>query len=476
MRAAVYVRQSLDRTGDELGVQRQEEECRRLCASRGYEVVELVQDNNRSATTGERPGYQRLLGMIESKAIDVVVVLRVDRLLRRLTELESLIDLSERTGVVIVTVQGEIDLSTSQGRLVGRVLASVARAEAELKGERHRLANAQKARSGKPHGSRRPYGYEADLVTIYEPEAAILREMARKVINNHTYKEVSQWLNRAGYRTTLGKPWYPVTVRNMLLKKRYAGVRDYKGTEYPATWQPIFDAETWDRLQLTMRLRSANNVPKSRKYLLTGLVQCGNCGAMMTGSTKVDHPGRPQRRIYQCNGEIGTDGTRGCRAVSRNASALDWWVTEAVFARLETPELASLLTNDDPAEAELKELLFDHDRQIILIGSLIDDYATGVLSRDQLVRAKTTAEAELARIETEIDRLSRRRHSIALPVGQTLRQAWEASDSNNWRRALIGLLVKRVIVNKGITKPFMTLPDGAVCRFDPSLIEVVWIC
>ena len=104
----------------------------------------------------------------------------------------------------------------------------------ETKSERHKLANAQKAAAGKPHGSRRPYGYEADLITIYKPEAAILREMGRRIMAGHGFKEVAYWLNEQGHTTTTGKLWYPLTVRNMLLKPRYGGIRTYNGAEYPA--------------------------------------------------------------------------------------------------------------------------------------------------------------------------------------------------------------------------------------------------
>jgi hypothetical protein len=63
-----------------------------------------------------------------------VIVWAVDRLVRRLPDLEDLIDRFERTGVKLVTVSGEMDLSTDQGRLVARILASVARGEVERKG------------------------------------------------------------------------------------------------------------------------------------------------------------------------------------------------------------------------------------------------------------------------------------------------------------------------------------------------------
>lgn len=108
MKAVIYLRQSLDKTGESLGVERQQAECRRLCEQRGYEVVQVVTDNNQSASRGTRPGYAQLLQLIESAGCDVVAVLRLDRLPRRLTDLEQLITLVEHTGVQIATVQGDL--------------------------------------------------------------------------------------------------------------------------------------------------------------------------------------------------------------------------------------------------------------------------------------------------------------------------------------------------------------------------------
>jgi DNA invertase Pin-like site-specific DNA recombinase len=161
MAAVIYTRQSLDKTGDGLGIARQVEACQRLCEARAWPVATIIEDNDRSASRGVREGYAELLAMIENRAVDRVVVLRLDRLLRRVTDLEALIELTERTGVKITTVEGDLDLSNPSGRLMGRIMASVARGEIETKSARQKLANAQAAAAGKPHGSRRPYGYEA---------------------------------------------------------------------------------------------------------------------------------------------------------------------------------------------------------------------------------------------------------------------------------------------------------------------------
>src|SRR3954467_9448471 len=96
VRAAVYLRQSLDRDGSGLAVARQREDCLKLCADRGWDHVEYV-DNDISASTAKaRPAYIRMLADIAAGRLDGVVAWDLDRPHRRPVELEHFIDLPDR--------------------------------------------------------------------------------------------------------------------------------------------------------------------------------------------------------------------------------------------------------------------------------------------------------------------------------------------------------------------------------------------
>ena len=468
----IYTRQSLDASGDALGVARQREQCEALAQSRGITVSKVISDNNRSASVGKRPGYDQLIDLIKSGDIKVVITWRMDRLLRKLTELEELITLCEQTGVQVMTVQGDLDLTNSTGRLVGRILASVARSEVETKSERHRLANEQKAKAGKPHASRRPYGYEPGYKAIRESEASVLREMARQVISGSSFKEVAWWLNEQGHTTTLGRPWYPLTVRNMLNKERYAGKRTYKGAIYDAEWQPIFDAETWELLQHTLRMRREKNGdrPVARKYLLTGFVFCGKCGAALNGATKRDHPDRPIRRTYHCRVQGDAQRKGGCGGVVRGAEPLEHLVREAICYRLDSTELERLLHSD--SNVGMYDLLAEREALKARLDSLTDDYADGTLDKAAYKRATDRVRARLSDVEREIEQLHHASLNVSLKAGQTVREAW-TENSDGWKRQLIGLLIDRIELKPGTSKPFYYVDDVRY-RFDPDLVSVIW--
>src|SRR5256885_1042982 len=107
--AAIYCRISDDRTGEEAGVKRQEEDCRALAAARGWDVEGLYVDNDISAsslTRKVRPQYERLLRAMRDRTVDAVVIWHEDRLHRRPRELESFIDLANAQKIQLATVTG----------------------------------------------------------------------------------------------------------------------------------------------------------------------------------------------------------------------------------------------------------------------------------------------------------------------------------------------------------------------------------
>jgi site-specific DNA recombinase len=463
-RAIIYRRQSRDKLNDELGIERQLKECNRVAKSRGFSVVDTITDNDISASKRGRPGYGRLLSLMGTGAVDVVIILRIDRLLRLNDELEELIQLVEKHPVKVVTAEGEIDLSTPQGRLMARILVSVARSEMEVKSSRHKLANKQKAEAGKPHGSRRTFGYEADNLTIREDEALVLKDIAHRFLNGSSYRRLSDYLNERGIRTAEGCEFFPITIRNMLIRKRYAGIREYQAVEYRGSWPPIFDEEMWARIQHKARQRrnDAGNLPVAKKYLLTGFLVCGGCGSQLNGATKRDNPTRPLRNTYHCKDK---------HCVTRNAPALEHFIRELIVYRLDSPVMNDLVKASERGSGS--ELLSRREGLKAKLDNLLDDYSDGTLTKAEYTRARSRVQTQLQRVDGQIaDYFASDALDGLLGASESIRERWIAED-NAWRRQVIGLLLKRVVVHPGITKPYY-IADGVRYRFDPELIDVQW--
>lgn len=226
MRAGLYLRISKDSTRDEAGIERQEKACRNLVANLGWDVANVYVDNDTSATkTRPRPAYRRMLDDINAGEIDAIVAWQPDRLYRHPRDLEELVPIIEALRIPVQTVNaGHVDLSTSTGRMVARILGAVALQEVELKAERWLLSYEQaRVDYARPfNGGWRTYGYTKNN-EIVEDEAKVVRAMAADLQRGQSVSEIARSLNHRGVVTSRGGPWRPSTVRNLLRNPRLAG-------------------------------------------------------------------------------------------------------------------------------------------------------------------------------------------------------------------------------------------------------------
>lgn len=288
-RAAVYLRISLDKDGDEAAVARQRVDAHDLAAKRGWEIVEEYLDNSVSASKASvvRPAYEKMRRDYRSGLFDVIICYDLDRLTRQPRQLEDWIDEAEHRGLVLVTLNGEADLSTDNGRMFARIKVAVARGEIERKSARQKRANEQHASRGAWQFSRRPYGYErvSGRIRVVESEAEIVREGYRRYIAGESYYSLANDWNAREVPTFDG-PWSMTRVRALLRNERYAGLVLYKGQPveleegYSISWEPLIDRRTWDDYLATRSARKrAGSWSTKAKHLLSGIISCAVCGA-----------------------------------------------------------------------------------------------------------------------------------------------------------------------------------------------------
>lgn len=295
--AAIYTRISRDADGDGVGVQRQETLCRELAERQGLQVSAVYTDNDIGASdrTGSkvRPSYDRMLGDAAAGAFSHILAYSNSRLTRRLRELEDLIKLHESTGITIQTVSaGQDDLSTSDGRMVARIKASVDAAESDRISERQRAAFRDNALAGKPKLQRqRPFGWEKDGVTLEPDEAELIRKAVTRIKGGASIASISDEWEAAGVPTAAGgEKWEWSVVHRVLLGWRTAGVRTYRreplydaeGELVMGAWTPIISLEDRAAAIAALEKRSRKKV-RQGKWLLSGLIRCGECGSKMYG-------------------------------------------------------------------------------------------------------------------------------------------------------------------------------------------------
>lgn len=194
--AVVYLRISQDRTGQQAGIQRQQEDCLALAAQLGITDPLVFIDNDVSAFDGgRRPGYDAMVAQVRGGA-SRIIAWHVDCLYRQPRELEDLIDLVEQHPVRIEAVRGGgFDLNATEGRLMARQLVAIAAYESGHKSDRAKRANRALAEQGRRHGSAR-YGYGPGGVLIPE-QAAVIRQMADRFCAGESLRSITAWLNRS---------------------------------------------------------------------------------------------------------------------------------------------------------------------------------------------------------------------------------------------------------------------------------------
>ncbi len=154
----------------------------------------------------ERPALQRLLRDVERGAIDVIVVYKVDRLSRSLTDFARIVEIFERHSVSFVSVTQAFNTTTSMGRLTLNVLLSFAQFEREVIGERIRDKFAASRRKGMWMGGVPPLGYDVvdRKLVVNEAEADLVRLIFKRFLRVGSATKLAQELRRAGHTT---KSW-----------------------------------------------------------------------------------------------------------------------------------------------------------------------------------------------------------------------------------------------------------------------------
>src|SRR5262249_24162200 len=166
LRCAVYTRKSsehgLEQDFNSLDAQREAAEAYiKSQAHEGWKLIKThYKDGGLSGGTLQRPALQSLLTDIRARKIDVVVVYKVDRLTRSLSDFAKLVELFEAYGVSVVSVTQQFNTTTSMGRLPLNVLLSFAQFGREMAGERIRDKFAPSRRKGMWMGGTIPLGYD----------------------------------------------------------------------------------------------------------------------------------------------------------------------------------------------------------------------------------------------------------------------------------------------------------------------------
>ncbi|MGK4582477.1 recombinase family protein [Kitasatospora sp. HPMI-4] len=459
MRASIYVRLSRE-TEESTSPERQRAACEALCAARGWTVVAVEEDIDVSGFSRglERPGLQRVLSRLPE--LDVIVFFKIDRLARSTVDFAEIMRITEAQGVALASATEPLDLTSSMGRAMAKVIAVFAELESDTIGMRVSSAHEHLRREGRYTGGRVPYGYRVvpnpdgagKVLEVNAEEAKTIHTIVERVLAKDSLMTIAADLSKGNVpspghssRQTTGKrsdskKWYTTTLRSLLTNPQLLGQVIEDGRPILRTdglplvnRTPILDMDTWQALQDELERRaSPGDRRREGTSLLRGIAHCALCGFRMytyvaKGQTRYRCIGRLKKR--QGGEQID------CYGVSIAGEAMEAQVKAKfldAFGRLPVVRMVEHVGEDfRPQIRQAKEALNDLEK---------DRYDRGLFKGED---GANRFAAQYAKLEERIASLEEKQRQakpagvVGVPTGQTFAQHWEAADTAGKRDLLL---------------------------------------
>ncbi|WP_318036899.1 recombinase family protein [Mesorhizobium sp. AR02] len=350
----------------------QREACEAYVASQRAEgwvpVPDRYDDGGISGGTLERPALKRLLKDIEFGLVDVVVVYKIDRLSRSLTDFSKLVEIFEANDVTFVSITQSFNTTTSMGRLTLNILLSFAQFEREAIGERIRDKFAASRRKGMWMGGNVPLGYrvESRKLIIQEDEAATVRMIFDRFPSVGSATTLARTLNAEGVTSRGGRPIDKGYLYKLLSNRVYIGEAVHKGTSYPGEHQAIISLDLWNKVRSIIAedpRKRAGHCRRQTPALLRGLIFAPNGYAMTPAHTR--KKGRLYR--YYVTTSVQKLGPETCSVKRLPAAEIEAVVIDQVRKMLRQPEIivktwaAARVEDDAVTEGEVRDRLVEFD-------------------------------------------------------------------------------------------------------------------
>ena len=301
--AGIYVRVSTEEQSREgFSLKEQEERLKEFCNFKRYEIYKIYKDAGISAKNDKRPAYQEMISDVKSKNINVIVAFKLDRLTRSVYDIEKLMKTVNDYECDIDCMADESNTTTSNGRMVMRIMTSVSQNEIEKCSERTKFGMVGAIKSGHIP-NRTPLGFKRiDKKLVPDP---LTKDVIVRVFDLYLEGKSHQTIaNIYNKEKILGKNnWYDSTIQKILSNELYKG--DFvngKRTKHPTYYEnvvdPIVSKEKWESCQY-QKQRNARHYERTATYLFTNKLKCSKCGCFLGGSATTKPNGK-KYYYYKC--------------------------------------------------------------------------------------------------------------------------------------------------------------------------------
>ena len=302
--AGIYIRVStFDQAREGFSLREQEERLKEFCKFKRYNIYKVYQDAGISAKNDKRPAYQEMIEDVKKGNINVIVALKLDRLTRSVYDIEKLMKFVNDYECDIDCMADESNTTTSNGRMVMRIMTSVSQNEIEKCSERTKFGMAGAIKNGHIP-NRTGLGFKRkNKKLVPDPLTKdIIVRIFDLYLEGKSHQAIANIYNK---EKVLGKTnWYDSTIQKILSNELYKG--DYvngKRTKHPTYYEnviePIVSKEKWESCQY-QKLRNARHYERTATYLFTNKLKCSKCGNFLGGHATTKTNGK-KYYYYKCN-------------------------------------------------------------------------------------------------------------------------------------------------------------------------------
>lgn len=302
--AGIYIRVStFDQAREGFSLREQEERLKEFCKFKRYNIYKVYQDAGISAKNDKRPAYQEMIEDIKKGNINVIVALKLDRLTRSVYDIEKLMKFVNDYECDIDCMADESNTTTSNGRMVMRIMTSVSQNEIEKCSERTKFGMAGAIKNGHiPNRTGLGFKRENKKLVPDPLTKDIIVRIFDLYLEGKSHQAIANIYNK---EKVLGKTnWYDSTIQKILSNELYKG--DYvngKRTKHPTYYEnviePIVSKEKWESCQY-QKLRNARHYERTATYLFTNKLKCSKCGNFLGGHATTKTNGK-KYYYYKCN-------------------------------------------------------------------------------------------------------------------------------------------------------------------------------
>ncbi len=351
IKCAIYTRKSTDeglnKEFNTLDAQREAgENYVKSQVDRGWELLPThYDDGGFSGGTLERPALQRLLQDVDAGLVNMIVVYKIDRLTRSLTDFAKLVEVLDRNQCSFVSVTQNFNTYDSMGRLMLNVLLSFAQFEREVITERIRDKVAASKKKGMWLGGVVPLGYDVinKKLIVNEKEAETVRKAFEQYLILRSEVAVADWLNDKGYQAKDKEKFNHARISKLLKNVYYIGKVPHKGNVYNGVHEAIISEELFNDVQKIKQTNRVGRLPPSRfkeHALLKGLLECECCHTSMISTTS-----NKNNKVYEYYTSVRAvkEGYDHCAVGTIPAGEMDNFVLDKIQYIVTSPKILSKL-------------------------------------------------------------------------------------------------------------------------------------